>query len=122
MRLSTTDLQKRLNPNKPKTLSLGLAILIAWLAGALFTLALAPYGFWPLAVVSPAILYALLIADMSGKRAFIIGEAYGMGLWCVGAFWLYTSIHDYGNTPAWLALIMIALMGLGMGLFHGFWH
>lgn len=120
MRLSTVDLQKRLNPNKPKTLPLGLAILIAWLAGAIFILALAPYGFWPIAVVSPAILYALLMVDMSGKRAFIIGEAYGMGLWCVGAFWLYTSIHDYGNTPAWLALILIALMGLGMGLFHGF--
>ncbi|MGM8901022.1 apolipoprotein N-acyltransferase, partial [Psychrobacter sp. 1Y4] len=33
---------------------------------------------------------------------------------------LYTSIHVYGSTPVWLALIMIALMGLGMGLFHGF--
>ncbi|WP_350562365.1 apolipoprotein N-acyltransferase [Psychrobacter sp. CAL346-MNA-CIBAN-0220] len=120
MRLSTVDLQKRLNPNKPKRLSLGLAILIAWLAGAIFLFALAPYGFWPLALVSPAILYALLIPAMSGKRAFIIGEAYGTGLWCVGAFWLYTSIHDYGNTPVWLALILIALMGLGMGLFHGF--
>ena len=120
MRLSTVDLQKRLNPNKPKTLPLGLAILIAWLAGALFIFALAPYGVWPLAVVSPAILYALLMADITGRRAFIIGEAYGMGLWCVGAFWLYTSIHDYGDTPAWLALILIVLMGLGMGLFHGF--
>ena len=120
MRLSTVDLQKRLNPTKPKRLSLGLTILIAWLAGAIFLFALAPYGVWPLALVSPAILYALLLPEMSGKRAFIIGEAYGTGLWCVGAFWLYTSIHVYGATPAWLALIMIGLMGLGMGLFHGF--
>ncbi len=120
MRLSTVDLQKRLNPNKSKQIPLTVTILIAWLAGALFLFALAPYGFWPLAIVSPAILYALLMPEMSGKRAFIIGEAYGTGLWCVGAFWLYTSIHDYGNTPMWLALIMIALMGLGMGLFHGF--
>ncbi|WP_201528298.1 apolipoprotein N-acyltransferase [Psychrobacter frigidicola] len=120
MRLSTVDLQKRLNANKSKKMPLWLTMLIALLAGASFLFALAPYGFWPLAVVSPAILYALLLPDMSGKRAFIIGEAYGTGLWCVGAFWLYTSIHDYGDTPAWLALIMIALMGLGMGLFHGF--
>ncbi|WP_367107274.1 apolipoprotein N-acyltransferase [uncultured Psychrobacter sp.] len=120
MRLSTHDLQKRLNPAKPKRLPLILTILIAWLAGAIFLFALAPYGFWPLAVVSPAILYALLLPKMSGKRAFIIGEAYGAGLWCVGAFWLYTSIHTYGGTPAWLALLMIAIMGLGMGLFHGF--
>ena len=120
MRLSTVDLQKRLNPDKPKGLPMGLTILIAWLAGAVFIFALAPYGFWPVALVSPAILYALLMPDMSGKRAFLIGQAYGTGLWCVGAFWLYTSIHVYGDTPVWLALIMIALMGLGMGLFHGF--
>ncbi|MBP2279867.1 apolipoprotein N-acyltransferase [Psychrobacter sp. PL19] len=120
MRLSTVDLQKRLNPTKSKRLPLSLTILLAWVAGGIFLFALAPYGFWPVALLSPAILYALLLPEMSGKRAFIIGEAYGMGLWCVGAFWLYTSIHDYGNTPAWLALIMIALMGLAMGLFHGF--
>lgn len=120
MRLSTTDLQKRLNPAKAKTMPLGVTLVLAWLAGAMFTLALAPYGVWPLAIVSPAILYALLMPQMRGRRAFIIGEAYGMGLWCVGAFWLYTSIHVYGNTPMWLALILIAIMGLGMGLFHGF--
>ena len=120
MRMSTVDVQKRLNANKSKGMPLALSLLLAWLAGAMFLLALAPYGVWPLAVVSPAILYALLLPQMSGKRAFIIGEAYGMGLWCFGAFWLYTSIHDYGDTPAWLGLIMIALMGLGMGLFHGF--
>ena len=120
MRLTTVDLQKRLNANKRKGMPLWLPLVIALLAGASFLLALAPYGFWPLAIVSPAILYALLMPEMTGKRAFLIGEAYGTGLWCVGAFWLYTSIHDYGDTPAWLALIMIAIMGLGMGLFHGF--
>ncbi len=120
MRLSTIDLQKRLNPTKPKHLALGWAVLIAWLAGAVFLFALAPYGVWPLALVSPAVLYALLMPKMSGKRAFIIGEAYGTGLWCVGAFWLFTSINNYSETPTWLALVLIALMGLGMGLFHGF--
>ena len=120
MRLTTADLQKRLNPNKNTARPFAVTLLLAFAAGAIFLWALAPYGFWPLAVVSPALLYALLLPKMSGRRAFFIGEAYGTGLWCVGAFWLYTSIHDYGDTPAWLALIMIALMGLGMGLFHGF--
>ncbi len=120
MRLSTVDLQKRLKPKKSNQLSLIPTLIIAWLAGAIFIWALAPYGFWPVAFVSPAILYALLLPEMSGKRAFFIGEAYGMGLWCVGAFWLFTSINDYSDTPTWLALILIAIMGLGMGLFHGF--
>lgn len=122
MRPTTQHLQTHLSSSRtkpPYTLPLGLSLIIAWLAGAMFMLSLDPYGFWPLAIVSPAILYALLIPKMSNKRAFFIGESYGMGLWCVGAFWLYTSIHDYGDTPTWLALIAIAAMGLGMGLFHG---
>ena len=88
MRLSTVDLQKRLNPDAPKGLHLGLSVLIAWLAGAAFILALAPYGIWPVALVSPAVLYALLLPQMTGRRAFVIGQAYGTGLWCVGALWL----------------------------------
>ena len=123
MRPTTHHLQNRLARNHDNSgikLPMAPALLIAWLAGALFTLALAPYGYWILAIVSPAILYALLLPKMTGKRAFLIGEAYGMGLWSVGAFWLYTSIHDYGDTPVWLSLLAIAVMGLGMGLFHGF--
>ena len=114
MRLSTINLQKRLSTHLNQ-LPLWFTLVAAWLAGAIFLFALAPHGFWPLAIVSPAILYALLVPNMSGRRAFIIGEAYGMGLWCVGGFWLYTAIHDYSDTPTWLALIMIGLMGLGMG-------
>ena len=86
MRLSSVDLQKRLNPDKPKGMPMLMTLLIALLAGAVFSFALAPYGIWPLALLSPAILYALLMPQMSGKRAFLIGQAYGTGLWCVGAF------------------------------------
>lgn len=129
MRLSTQSLQKKLNSKSkgksghgkasPIKLPIGLLLLIAWLAGAMFSFSLAPYGYWVLALVSPAILYALLLSPMSNKRAFLIGEAYGMGLWCVGAFWLYTAIHTYGETPAVFALLAIVMMGLFMGLFHG---
>lgn len=94
-------------------------LIVAWLAGASCLFAFAPYYIWGIALLSPAILYLLLLAPMSNWRAFWIGEMYGMGLWSVGAFWLYTSIHTYGNTPAPLALLMIAFVGLGMGIFHG---
>ncbi len=130
MRLSTQSLQQRLSQDKKaNTGKLSLAsltekipfipsLIIAWIAGAVFTFSLAPYGYWVLALLSPAVLYALLLPKMTDKRAFAIGEAYGMGLWCVGAFWLYTSIHTYGDTPMPLALLAIGGMGLLMGLFH----
>lgn len=127
MRLTTQSLKKQLqfqqvNPNKSGAINqfaLLPRLAVAWLAGAVFLFALAPYYIWGIALISPAILYALLIAPMSHARAFWIGEIYGMGLWCVGAFWLYTSIHTYGNTPMPIAIGMIAIMGLIMGLFHG---
>lgn len=122
MRASTQHVQNRLKAtsesDQPSPLPIGIAIIVAWLAGAMFMLSLAPYGYWFIALISPALLYALLLAPMSNKRAFVIGESYGMGLWCVGAFWLYTSIHDYGDVSMPLALLAIAVMGLGMGLFH----
>ena len=125
MRASTQHLQQRLSTpaqhpliDRLSRLPFGVTLLISWLAGAVFTLSLAPYGVWLLAVLSPAVLYALLLPNMTAGRAFAIGEAYGMGLWCVGAFWLYTSIHTYGSVPIPLALLAIAVMGLGMGLFH----
>lgn len=93
------------------------SLLVALLAGLAFSLSLAPYGWWWIAIISPAVLYALLI-DKSAKHAFWLGQVYGFGTWAVGAFWLYTSIHEYGNIASPLALLMIALMASVMGLFH----
>lgn len=90
--------------------------LIALLSGAVFSFALAPFHWWWLAILSPALLYATL-QGRSAKQAFGIGWAYGFGLWFVGAFWLYTSIHEYGDTNAALSLLMIAVMAIVMGLF-----
>ncbi|MFP6813000.1 MAG: apolipoprotein N-acyltransferase, partial [Moraxella sp.] len=127
MRLTTQSLKKQLSiqshhdsaksantkqPLLPK-------LVLAWLAGAAFVFALAPYDFWLVALLSPLVLYWLLLPTMSNWRAFWLGEMYGMGLWSVGAFWLFTSIHTYGDTPTLLALLMIGFVGLGMGLFHG---
>ncbi|WP_084349560.1 apolipoprotein N-acyltransferase [Moraxella oblonga] len=109
--------QNKKNTNKPK-LPFGVHLLLAFIAGACFSFALAPYKFWALAILSPMALYALLIQLASPKRAFWVGEIYGFGVWLVGAFWLYTSIHEYGNIPAWLAYLMIGVLALIMGLFH----
>lgn len=99
-----------------KKIPLIIPIIIALTAGSIFSLALAPYYWWWLAILSPALLYATLY-QRSPRQAFIIGWAYGFGLWFVGAFWLYTSIHVYGDTNAILSTLMIGFMALVMGVF-----
>lgn len=99
-------------------LSLWPALLAALIAGVMFVFALAPYGVWGVAILSPLILYALLLGKISPRRAFLTGLVYGTGLWATGAFWLYHSIHHYGNIASGLALVMIGAMALVMGLFH----
>ena len=91
-------------------------LLISLLAGGVFSFALAPYHYWWLAILSPALLYATL-RNRCPKHAALIGWAYGFGLWFVGAFWLYTSIHVYGDTNSALSVLLIALMAITMGLF-----
>ncbi len=111
-------LNRILNPasNSDKKSTLLMPMLMALAAGAIFSFSLAPYHHWWIALLSPAILY-LCLSQRSAPQAFFIGLSYGIGLWFVGAFWLYTSIHVYGDTSAVLSVLMIFLMAVLMGLF-----
>lgn len=100
-------------------LPLWLLLLVALLAGLCFFWALEPYGVWVLALLSPLIFYALLLLKITPKQAFLIGLAYGFGVWQTGGFWLYTSIHEYGNIATPIAFGMVSAVALVMGLFHG---
>ena len=112
-----TYFNKLLNPSQTqKQLPFLYPFLISLFSGAIFSFALAPYYYWWLALLSPALLYASL-RHRSARQAFGIGWAYGFGLWFVGAFWLYTSIHVYGDTSAFLSVLMIIFMAFVMGLF-----
>ena len=108
---------KLIQPSTPqKQLPFIFHFLVALFAGSIFSLALAPYHWWWVALLSPALLYASL-RKRSAKHAFWIGLSYGFGLWFVGAFWLYTSIHVYGDTNAFLSVLMVVIMAILMGLF-----
>lgn len=103
---------------KALVLPMWLSFVAALIAGGVFSLALAPYYLWPVAIFSVMALYALLVRESVPRRAFWLGLAYGFGTWAVGASWLYHSIHEYGSISPALAVVMIALMALVMGLFH----
>jgi apolipoprotein N-acyltransferase len=89
--------------------------LIALLAGAITSLALAPYELWPLALLSIGLLY-LGLRELSPRQASLRGWAYGFGLFLAGTSWVYVSIHDYGAASPALAGFLTLLFVAGLGL------
>lgn len=95
------------------------AVRLAFPAGALLTLAFAPFGVWPLAVLCPAFLF-LAWENASPRRAAAIGFWFNAGLFGAGTYWLYHSIHTIGGVSIWIAaflmLGLVAIMGGYMAL------
>ena len=92
-------------------------MLIAALAGAMAVLAFAPFGYWPLQILSFAVLFYQVLRTTDVKSGARIGWAYGFG-WCgAGTHWLYISLHRYGDMAAPLAVIAVALLALLMGIY-----
>lgn len=70
-------------------------LLLALIAGAILPLAFAPFGLFPVAVISLSAFF-LLCLDASAGRAFKIGIVYALGYFGVGVSWLQISIHQFG--------------------------
>lgn len=83
-------------------------IALAILAGGIHVLAFAPFYWWPLSIVSLALLFYLWV-DASARSALYIGFFYGLSMFGVGVSWMYVSLHAYGNMPAWAAALSVAL-------------
>ena len=93
--------------------------LVAVAAGGVLPLALAPFGIWPLLLVSAGVLFWLLRRTQTGRGAFWRGWLYGVGKYGAGASWVYVSIHVYGSTAPWLAGLLVVLFVAGMAVFNG---
>jgi len=88
---------------------------LAALAGLIFALGLSPFDFWPAIPLSAGILYVVLNSTdlLAPWRA---GLAYGIGFFGAGVSWIYISIHVYGPTPVWLAVVLTVLFCAGLAL------
>jgi apolipoprotein N-acyltransferase len=93
---------------------------LALLAGAATVFSFAPFGWWPLQIVTLAFAFWLAMQQTSARRGALIGWAYGFGWSVCGVYWLYISMHTYGGMPSWLAGLAVALMGLVLGAFPAF--
>jgi apolipoprotein N-acyltransferase len=91
-------------------------ITAAFAAGASFNLGFAPYGWWIVALLAPAALFAL-IRGLPPRRAGWTGAAFGTGLFAFGTYWLYTCLHVFGLVPVWLTLILQAIFVAAMSVY-----
>ncbi len=96
--------------------------LLALIAGVSLTLAFAPFHIWPLAIFAPAILlYSWL--RTSPSRAFYRGWLFGLGFFGTGVYWVFNSIHTFGNASLLLSCVitggLIVILSLFVGL-NGF--
>ena len=82
--------------------------LLAMAAGAITTLALAPFDLWPLALLAVGLFYAGL-RELSPRQALGRGWCFGFGLFGAGTSWIYVSIHNFGGASVLLAGLLMLL-------------
>ncbi len=86
-------------------------------AGALLACAYAPLGWWPLGVLCPAVLIGLW-QGQTPRRAAWLGFWFNAATFAAGTYWLYISIHLFGQAPVWLAVFLMISLVVIMGLYH----
>src|SRR5262245_60266347 len=90
---------------------------LSFLLGGALSLAFAPLEFFPLAILCPAALF-LLWNSASPRRAAWLAFWFGLGTFLAGTYWLYTSVHTFGQAPVWVAFILMLGLVAIMGLYH----
>ena len=88
-----------------------------FLCGALLMLSFAPFGF---SIVAFLLLQPLFISclDLTPRDAARHGFWFGAGLFLAGTYWLYISIHIFGQAPLWIAVVLM----LGLVVIMGFYY
>lgn len=85
---------------------------LAAAAGTLLATAFAPLEWWPLAVLCPAALIALW-EGATPRTAAWSGFWFNAGTFTAGTYWLYISIHHFGEAPLWMAFFLMGgLVGI----------
>ncbi|MCJ7589994.1 MAG: apolipoprotein N-acyltransferase [Woeseiaceae bacterium] len=89
---------------------------LAFVIGALTTLVFAPAE-WSL--LAPLLIVPLLFVALtvSPKDAAAHYFWYGFGFFLSGTYWIYISVHVFGNAAPWIALLLMVGLSLIMGGF-----
>ena len=88
-----------------------------FLAGAMLMLSFAPVGFFPLALaLALPVLFAFLRCPP--RQAAELGFAFGAGLFLTGTYWLYVSIHVFGQAPLLVAIFLMVGLVIIMATYY----
>ena len=79
-------------------------------------LAYAPFGYWPVAIVS-LIIFSQIIHEVLPRYAAGLGLIFGLGYFGVGLSWVYVSIQLFGQVMVPLAVIITFLFVLMLSLY-----
>lgn len=76
---------------------------LSCLLGALTVLGFAPFNLFWLPWLTLATLLVLWQQAATPAQVFRLGLAFGLGLYGVGIYWIYISLHTFGGMPWWFA-------------------
>lgn len=85
--------------------------LIAMLSGACAVFAFSPYHYWIVLCVITGVFY-LTLRNLSIKAAACRGFCFGLGFFGAGIYWVYISIHLFGDASSFLAGLLVFLLDL----------
>ncbi len=99
--------------------------LMAFLAGAASTLAMAPINLWPAMFVTFPLLVWLLDGAAAARwggvgTAFAIGWWFGFGYFLAGLYWIGSAFLVDAETFGWLLPFAVTLLPAGLAVFTGF--
>ena len=83
-------------------------VLLSVVAGALNALSFAPFNWWPLSMVSFAILFSIWLLS-TPRQSVLSGFFFGLSMFGVGVSWMYVSLNTYGGMPPAIAGFSIFL-------------
>lgn len=90
--------------------------MLPFLLGAFAVAGFSPYYFYPITIASLIGLFYLWQKSSTAKHAALIGFMFGLGLFGLGIYWIYISLHDFGGMPWWMAsfstLVLCAFLSL----------
>lgn len=97
--------------------SIRLKLIVSYILGALTVLGFAPFYYFPIPVITLAILLRLWYKSTSSLQATSLGFSFGLGLFSAGVTWVYVSLHDFGGMPVPVALFTLLLLCTYLSLF-----